>query len=129
MSPPDLSDAEWKVMNAVWRRRAGATARQVLESVAAETGWAYSTVKTLLERLVEKGALEASFAGRAARYRPRLARRRALRAAARSLMGRAFGGAAGPLVHFLLRSEKLTAEERDELRRMLDEQGRGEAER
>lgn len=122
MSLPDLSAAEWKVMNAVWARRGAATAREVLEAVAAETEWAYSTVKTVLERLVEKGALEAHFEGRAARYRARLSRGRALRAAARSLLAKAFDGAAAPLVHFLVRSERLSAEEREALRRLLDEQ-------
>ena len=50
-----LNDSEWKVMQALWGRHP-ATARDVLEQVERETAWAYTTVKTLLARLVEKGA-------------------------------------------------------------------------
>ena len=54
MAKVQLSDAEWKVMHAVWALRGAVTVRQVHEHLDAETGWAYSTVKTLMERLVEK---------------------------------------------------------------------------
>jgi len=119
MKRPQLSDAEWKVMNAVWGRRGPVTARQVLESVGDETAWAYTTVKTLMDRLVDKGVLRAVTASHTTQYRPRIHRARALRAAARALADKAFGGSVGPLVHFLIRSESLSRGERQELRRML----------
>ncbi len=119
MTTPQLSDAEWKVMNAVWARRGPVTARHVLEAVADETGWAYTTVKTLMDRLVDKGVLRATTESNTTQYRPQVPRARALRVAALALADKAFGGAVGPLVHFLIRSETLSPAERDELRRML----------
>ncbi len=120
-SPVHLSDAEWKVMDAVWAHRGPVSAREVLGAVGEETGWAYTTVKTMLDRLVEKGAVGAERAGKTTRFQARVTRRVARRAAARSLLDKAFGGAAGPLVHHLVRSERLSLEEREELRRMLDD--------
>ena len=50
-----LSDAEWRVMQALWDR-GPCRARVVLDELEAETGWSYSTVKTLLARLVALNA-------------------------------------------------------------------------
>jgi len=120
MAATTLSDAEWRVMNCVWDQ-APVTARQVLDEVSTATGWAYTTVKTLLARLVEKGVLKATMRDHTSVYTPRLTRRRARRAAARDLLDKAFDGALGPLVHSLLEEQRLSAKERAELRRMLEE--------
>ena len=118
----ELSDAEWKVMNAVWAHRLGVTARDVMDAVEGKTGWAYTTVKTMLDRLTVKGALSTEREGKILRFRARITRGAARQAAARGLLERAFAGDAGPLVHHLVRSERLSEDERNELRRMLDAQ-------
>lgn len=51
-----LSDTEWTVMHVLWKR-SPASVRDVLEAVEADTGWAYTTVKTILGRLAEKGVV------------------------------------------------------------------------
>ncbi len=114
-----LSEAEWKVMNVLWRAGSG-SARDVLEALHAETGWAYTTVKTMLSRLAEKGALSERTAGGAAVYTPRIRQSATQRAAFRSLVDRAFGGTVGAFVHHLVAQEKLSEKERAELRRLLD---------
>lgn len=119
---PQLSDAEWKVMNAVWAHGRGVTARNVLEAVADETGWAYTTVKTMMDRLVDKDVLVGRRDGNTTTYTARLTRGAARRRAAESLLHKAFDGAAGPLVHYLVSQEELSPDEREELRRMLQEQ-------
>lgn len=120
MKQPPLSDAEWKVMNAVWARPGAVPAREVHAAVADETQWAYTTVKTLLDRLVAKGTLAVSKERNLLLYRARLPRQRAVASAARVLADRAFGGSVGPLVHHLIGSHRLSARDRAELRRMLD---------
>ena len=117
-------------MDVLWTRRSPVSAREVLESVERQTGWAYTTVKTMLDRLVDKGILDGTRCGKTTEYTANLTRSRARRGAARSLLQKAFGGAAGELVHHLVQSEELTAADREELRRMLDEQeSRATAER
>ena len=115
-----LSDAEWKVMTAVWTSHPAAV-RDVLEALPADTGWAYSTVKTMLARLVDKGALAMSKRGNTSLFEPLISRQEARRSAVRSLAEKAFGGAFGSLVHHLLDEEKLSGRERAELREMLRE--------
>ena len=77
------SDAEWKVLHALWRR-GKATSRELLEELAAEN-WAYTTLKTMLTRMEEKGFVRSRPLGNAAQYEPLLARGEAQRSALRTL--------------------------------------------
>lgn len=115
-----LSDAEWTVMNAVWAG-SPASARDVLERVEAETGWAYSTVKTLLARLVEKGAVAERKRANTSLYEPLVTRQQARRSAVRALLDTAFDGAFGSLMQHMVADEKLSKRERDNLAEMLRE--------
>lgn len=115
-----LSDAEWKVMSAVWEHHP-TTAREVLDRVEAETDWAYTTVKTLLARLVAKGAVAAGKRGNRSVYRPLLAQDAARRSAWDSLLERAFDGGVGAFVRFAADQQQLSRSDRDELRRLLAE--------
>jgi BlaI family penicillinase repressor len=118
-----ISDAEWKAMEVLWDRGA-ASAREVFDAVSAESGWAYTTVKTMLDRLAEKGAVETCRRGRAITYRPTVSRNEARRWAVRSLLERAFDGATAPLLRFLVSEERLGPAERRELRRLLRQEER-----
>jgi BlaI family penicillinase repressor len=115
-----LSDAEWTVMQAVWNR-APASARDVLDEVGEETGWAYTTVKTLLARLVEKGALSEGRQANVNIYEPRITRNEARGSALRSLLDRAFDGTFGSLFQHLIKEERLSARDVKALERMLHE--------
>ena len=117
-----LSEAEWKIMNVLWRA-GSASARDVLEALQGETGWAYTTVKTMLTRLVEKGAAREKTVGQAAVYSAKVQQRAAQRAALAALVDRAFGGTMGGFVHHLVANEKLDAKERAALQKLLDEAG------
>jgi BlaI family transcriptional regulator, penicillinase repressor len=120
-----LNDSEWTVMQAVWES-SPANARDVLERVHAETDWAYTTVKTLLARLVEKGALHEEKLGKTSVYEPLVTRESARKAAVRSLLDKAFDGTFGSLVQHMAASEKLSKKEREKLARMLAEVDRKE---
>ena len=72
----NLTSAEWIVMNALWRI-APATAREILEELPEDTKWAYTTVKTILTRLEQKGVVNSVKVVRSAQYRPLLSRRSA----------------------------------------------------
>ena len=122
MAGTQLSETEWKVMNVVWQHTGPVSARAVLDEVGAETGWAYTTVKTMMDRLVDKGVLSGQLKGNTVLYTARLSRNQARRDAARGLISKAFDGAAGPLVHYLISAEKLSDDEREELREMLARQ-------
>lgn len=99
-------------MNALWERHP-ASAREVSEAVRAQTGWAYTTVRTLLSRLAAKGAVKARHEGNASVYEPLLSRKQARRSAVRSLLERAFGGSVAPFVQFLVAEERLSKRDRE----------------
>ncbi len=117
-----LNDSEWKVMRRLWERGRGGVA-ELHEELAAETGWAYSTVKTLLERLVEKGAvgIEKARSGRV--FIPLLAEGEARRSAFRALLDRAFGGRLEAFAQHLVDSRALSQRERQELAEILAAEG------
>ena len=117
-----LSDAEWRVMKVVWER-ADASSRDVLDALAADTAWAYTTVKTLLTRLETKGAVTARLVGQTARYRPAVSRDEARGSALQSLVDRAFEGTLGTLLHHMVDRERLSSADLVELRTLLDGAG------
>jgi len=120
-----LSQAEWQIMNALWLDHP-ATARQISERLPAGTQWAYTTIKTMLARLVEKDAVAERKQGNTSIYEPVLSRKRARRSALRSLADQAFDGAFGPLMHFLIEEHNLSAKQRAELAQALRKNRRRE---
>jgi arylsulfatase A-like enzyme/predicted transcriptional regulator len=113
-----LSEAEWRLMHCLWRKTP-LTAREVHGEVEGETGWAYTTVKTMLDRLVEKRALKTSMRGNRALYVPAFAREKARSTALRALVERAFGGTFRGLVEHMVDDEDLSARERADLATLL----------
>lgn len=110
---PQPSDAEWKVLNALWRAHP-ASARELLERLGVE-GWAYTTLKTILTRMQEKGLVRARMRANAAWYEPAFEKAAIQRDALRALVARVFEGAAGPLLARLADDESLSAAERRKL--------------
>ncbi|MCE9596112.1 MAG: BlaI/MecI/CopY family transcriptional regulator [Planctomycetes bacterium] len=113
-----LSEAEWKLMHALWET-APRSARDVHGAVAEETGWAYTTVKTMLDRLVEKGALRSKMRSNQSFYSPSVTQQDARTTALRALLDRAFGGALGGLVAHMADDDELSAKERTEVEALL----------
>ena len=122
-----LTEAEWQVMNALWAKYP-ATAREVMDRLPPGVTWAYTTLKTMLTRLVEKEAVSEIKEGNTSVYEPLVSRRKARLNAFRSLLDQAFDGAVGPLVHFLAEEKQLTAKEKEELARILESEAENKGE-
>ena len=105
----------------------GLTAGEVVDAVARVQNWHPRTIKTLLNRLVQKKAVEVRVEGRRYLYRPRVPRDAALRRESRSFLSRVFGGAVAPaVVHLLEQSDlNLTPQEIEQLRQMLEREPGG----
>src|SRR5687767_7578671 len=110
-------------MKVVWDRQP-VPASDVVERLAAERGWAPRTVKTMLNRLVAKGALAYAVDGKRFLYRALVQRDACVRAESRSFLSRVFGGAVTPAVVHFLEHADLTPAEVDELRRLLAREGK-----
>ena len=116
---PRISDAEWEVMNVVWDDHPVGAA-DVVDRLSDQKDLSDKTVKTLLGRLVRKGALGFEVEGRRYLYRPKVSRERCVREESRSFVERVFGGKTSPLLAHMVREADLTADEIAELRRLLD---------
>ena len=121
MTIPDIAESEWAVMEALWEN-SPLTAAEVARALRPATKWADNTVRTLLTRLVEKGALATGENAAGTRtFRPAVAREACVKAEGDSFLQRVFGGAAKPLLVHFAQNSKLTAAEVKELKRLLDE--------
>lgn len=120
---PQISDAEWEVMKAVWDFGPLA-AGDVVDRVAAEHRWKPRTIKTLLNRLVKKGAVAVEVEGRRYLYRARVARDAVVKRETRSFLSRVFDGAAAPAIVHFLEQGRLTPDEIRQLRETLDREAK-----
>jgi BlaI family transcriptional regulator, penicillinase repressor len=116
---PRISDAEWDVMQVAWRR-GDFTAQEMIDELS-HRDWSPRTVKTLLGRLLAKGALAHEPRGKAYVYRPAVKREDCVRQESESFLDRVFGGAPAPLLAHFVKRGRLSAEDIAELRRILDE--------
>ncbi|MCZ8369313.1 MAG: BlaI/MecI/CopY family transcriptional regulator [Porphyrobacter sp.] len=115
-----ITDAEHAVMEVLWDRPRQ-TAAEVCEEVCAERDWSLATVKTLLSRLVQKGALASEPDGRRFLYTPVVAREAYVGGESRRLVDRLFGGSAASLVAHLAETEALTDQDLAEIEALLKE--------
>ena len=118
--PDRISEAEHAVMEALWER-SPQTAAEVCETVCSQRDWSMPTVKTLLSRLVAKGALATEPDGRRFLYSPVLERGDYVGGESRRLVDRLFGGRAAPLFAHLAQNEALTKQDIAEIERLLQE--------
>jgi BlaI family penicillinase repressor len=115
-----ISDSEWDVMEQVWA--AGpCTAADVIRQLRATHDWNHSTIRTLLARLVEKGALVYEVDGPRYIYRAAVSRQRCVRQEGRSFLEKAFGGDVAALVAHFVQEGSLDRNEIEQLRQLLAE--------
>jgi BlaI family penicillinase repressor len=116
-----LTESEWQIMNALWEGHP-ATARELAERLPGEIRWAYTTIKTMLTRLVAKKAVSERKRANTSVYEPLVSRNKARRSAVRSLLDQAFDGAVEPMLDFLAEDRNLSASQRRQLLRLLQEE-------
>jgi BlaI family penicillinase repressor len=115
-----FTDPEWQLMNALWKK-SPATAREIIDQIPGDVKWAYTTVKTMLARLVAKQAVSERKNGNTSIYEPLISQEKAQRSAMSVLLDKVLDGAFEPLMHFLVDNKKISAKERQELIKMLQE--------
>jgi BlaI family transcriptional regulator, penicillinase repressor len=122
VQPPTISEAESVILEVLWRRGTGCV-EDIMSELPRDREWHESTVKTLLARLVKKGALRTVMEGRRFRYLPRIEREQWLSAETESLLDRLFGGRVAPLVAHFSKRQKLSARDIAELKKLIAELG------
>ena len=117
----ELTEAEWLIMKVVWEKQPCA-AGTVQETLAKSKGWAYSTVKTTMDRMVEKGFLQINKIRNLQLFRSRITEVDARRAEFRKMLKRAFDGALTPMMQFLIEHEGLSKNQASQLRKLVNKQ-------
>lgn len=115
-----ISDAESVVMEVLWQRHPR-YAEEVVSELAKTQQWQEATIKTLLNRLLNKGAIRAEKDGRRYRYHPALEREAWVHGRSRDLIDRLFDGRIAPLVAHFSQKQALGKQDIAELRRLLEE--------
>ena len=120
---PRISEAEWLVMKVCWNR-SPITAQDIIEALEPPASRHPKTVKTLLNRLVKKGALGFTKEGRAYLYEPLVAEKDCVTAESTSFLERVFGGSLQPMLAHFVENRKLSPAEIAELKRLLKQKER-----
>ncbi|HWL51905.1 MAG TPA: BlaI/MecI/CopY family transcriptional regulator [Chthoniobacteraceae bacterium] len=120
-TPPHLSEAEWQVMRAIWSRTPPSTAQEIVDDLAGATAWSPATIKTMLNRLVRKGALRFEKEGRAYLYTAAFPEEAHRKVASRGFLQRIFDGSLTPMIAHFLETHRLSEEEIGEIEALLEE--------
>ncbi len=122
---PRPTDAELEILKVLWRR-GPSTVREVFETLGETKGTGYTTVLKLMQIMADKGLVVRDESERAHRYEPAAPEDETQRRLVGDLLRKAFDGSAKKLVMQALSTERASAEELSEIRRMLDElEGKG----
>ena len=115
----ELTEAEWEIMRVVWEKEPCA-AGTVQEALAKSRDRAYSTVKTIMDRMTEKGFLEIEKIRNLQLFRSCISEVDAKRGEFRKMLKRAFDGALTPMMQFLIEHEGLSKQEASQLRKLVN---------
>jgi BlaI family penicillinase repressor len=115
-----ITEAEWEVMEVVWEH-APVAAAVVVDLLEKKKQWSLATVRTLLRRLVNKGALQSQSEGKRYLYTSRVSRDDCVRRESESFLDRVLGRSPAVSLLHLVRKANLTDTDIQELRRILKE--------
>ena len=118
-----ITEAEWEVMAVVWER-APVAAMTIAEVLEKKKEWSLATVRTLLRRLVNKGALRQEADGKRYLYHPRITIDECVRRESESFLDRVLGRAPSVSILHLVKKANLSAEDIEELRKILRDKER-----
>lgn len=122
----ELTEAEWTIIKAVWEKEP-CTAPEIQEKLHKQTAWTYSTVRTLMDRMVAKGQLAAKKERNLTLYSSAVTRAQAQKGELLYALKNAFNGALSPMLECLLDTRDLSREELDKLKQLIAEHEKNQA--
>ena len=108
-----ISESEWKIMRVLWEKP-DLTLREITANLG-ESDWSYTTIRTLVTRLLEKGAISADKSSSNFKYYPAVTEDECKRKEMNRFLSRVFDGSVSMLVSTLTKDSNLTEEEQKEL--------------
>ena len=117
---PKICESEWLVMQVLWSKSPLA-ANEVVAELDGKTKWKPKTVKTLIDRLINKGAVKFKKDGRRYMYHPAVNEDECIATERRSFVRRVYGGTTKPMLAAFLEDADLSAEDISELKQILEQ--------
>jgi BlaI family transcriptional regulator, penicillinase repressor len=114
----ELFDSEWAILRVVWQLEPCA-APTVQEALEEEKGWAYTTVKTMMDRMVKKGLLKTRKIRNLYLYSAAIPESQAKKSEIMKTIKRAFNGTLTPMMQFLIENEELSEKEYEQLEQLI----------
>lgn len=118
-----LSENEWYIMQILWEH-APATLRDICEALKEKKGWTKHAVTSFLKRMLEKGAISVDESGKVRTYSPIWEKEDTILEETHSILDRVYRGNLFLMVSNAVKEQKLTKEEIDELKSLLDNMDR-----
>ena len=119
----ELFESEWAILQKVWDLEPCA-APTVQEALQGERGWAYTTVKTMMDRMVKKGLLKTEKIRSIYLYSSAVTQSQARESEITRTLKRAFDGTFTPLMQFLIENDQLSEEEYSHLEKLIKKRKR-----
>ena len=116
----NISDAEWEVMQIVWER-APVPASDIVERLERKKTWHARTTRTLIDRLVRKGALRTELEGKRFLFWPKIGKEECVQKESHSFLERVFRGEPAAMLIHLVKQTEFSPEEIQELQQILSE--------
>ena len=117
---PRISEAEWEVMKVLWKT-SPKTANEIVKELKGKTRWKRETIRTLINRLVQKKVLGFEKKGRQYHYFPRVTESEGIKAEAESFVKRIGGGSIEPMLAAFVEEKQLSTEKIERLKQILSE--------
>ena len=117
---PKISESEWEVMKVIWSEHP-ITSGKVVNCLEDSTSWKPRTIKTLLNRLVDKGAVGREGKGNNYHYFPLIEKAVLVKAESQSFLKRVFGGSLKPMIATMVETEDLSQEDIEEIKQMFED--------
>ena len=121
MKKPLLHPSEWEIMNVIWKLGKKTTVREVLELIYPDGQKAYTTVQTIMNKLVDKGFLRREKIGLVNFYAPKKSRTSSIGTETKNFVKRVYNGSFISLANYLIESGSLSKEEMEELKQIIAE--------
>jgi len=119
----ELFESEWAILEKVWELEPCA-APTVQEALQSKKGWAYTTVKTMMDRMVKKGLLKAKKIRNLYLYSSSVTQAQAKKSEITRTLKRAFNGTFNPMMQFLIENDQLSEEECNHLEQLIKKRKR-----
>ena len=116
----ELSETEWYVLESLWAD-SPKIGSQIVADLSRKRGWSRSTTLTMLRRMTEKKLIVCDDSGKMKSYAPMVAREEAVKKETESFLDRVYHGSVSMLLNGFVEKRKLTSEEIDELRQILNQ--------